>query len=267
MKSLIFACIQPSARWWLFLILLAFSSFSDAGEIKAILLCDTRAQNLEKSVSSDLKNWQAELQRISKGTGLPLVLYTFTNEKAGKPFVEALKEITIHEDDVVFFYFSGHGFRTNSKSGNQWPNLYLTSDKIGIDFYAVFQSLSAKKPRLLIALSDCCNNVLPEKSAPPVVPIHAYKHLKPISYQQANYKRLFLKTKGTILIGSSIPGEFSWGTESGGLYTLALLRFLIEDVNSPKPADWHVLLDKAAKQVVSRNLGQTPQYELNISLD
>ena len=265
MKSVIFARLQQNAKWWLFLVLLTFSSLCDAGEIKAILLCDTKAQNLEKSVASDLKNWQAELQRISSGTGLPLVLYTFTNEKAGKPFIAQLKEISIQEDDVVLFYFSGHGYRTNSKNGNQWPNLYLTSDKIGIDFYAVFESLSAKKPRLLIALSDCCNNVLPEKSAPPVVPIHAYKHLKPAAYQQANYKKLFLKTKGTILIGSSTPGEFSWGTQSGGLYTLAFLKFLLEDVSSPKPADWHVILDKAAKQVVGRDLGQTPQYELHIS--
>lgn len=265
MMNVILALVPKNIKLLLCILAATLSTLCGAGEIKAILLCDTKAQNLEKSVASDLKNFQAELQRISTHTGLPLVLHTFTNEKVGKPFIDELKDIPIEEGDVVLFYFSGHGFRTNSKGSNQWPNLYLTSGKAGIDFYEVYQLLSKKKPRLLIAFSDCCNNVLPEKSAPPVLPVHAYKHQKPVSYQKANYKKLFLKTRGTILIGSSMPGEFSWGTQSGGLYTLAFLKFLLEEVHSPKPADWYVILDKAAKQIVGRQLGQTPQYELHIT--
>lgn len=251
-------------RFFLLFICLTFFKL-DGGEIKAILLCDMKAEHIEKSVAADSKNVESALKKIASKTGLKLSLQKFSPDKMKDPFLRHINTLTINKDDIIFFYFSGHGFRTESKKENQWPNLFLTKDDKAIDFKEVFQLLKEKNPKLLIAFTDCCNNVLPEESVPSLSPINAYKGQKPVAPELSNYKRLFLNTKGSIIIAGAAPGEFSWGTTSGGLFTLAFLEAINDEVKYLRPASWRYILDRAALKIVKRDIGQTPQYEINIS--
>lgn len=248
-----------------FFLLFCLSTVGLAGEIKAIILCDTIAENIEASVASDMKNIQEALKKISKKTGLKLAVKVIASDYLKEPFLAHINSLQINKDDIVFFYFSGHGFRTERKKDNQWPDLYLTPDHQALDFKEITQILQEKKPRLLIAFADCCNNILDEESAPPTQSLHAFKSHKPIKPELTNYKRLFINTKGSIIISGAAPGEFSWGTLKGGLFTLAFLQSIVDEVHYPRPANWRVLIERAVLKIVRKEIGQNPQFILNIS--
>lgn len=250
-----------------FLFILIYFFPCETAEIKAIMLCDIRAKHIEKSVASDLKNVEAALKKISSKSGISLSVKTFSNEYLKEPFLSHIASLNIEKDDIIFFYFSGHGFRTESKKDNPWSNLYLSRDQEAIDFKEIVHTLQEKKPKLLIAFSDCCNNVLPEDNAPPLYKIHAHKGQIFISAEASNYKRLFHKTKGSILISGAAPGEFSWCTKNGGLFTLAFFQSLEDEAKFPRPAEWQYILDRAALKIVKKELGQTPQFVLDIVED
>lgn len=241
------------------LLLLLLFIKGEGGELILFLACDTDAKNIELSVHNDLYNIRNEALRVSYHTGLPLKEFSFVgSELQPKSVLHTLQSLEIEDDDLVFFYFSGHGFRTPEKAEDPWPNLFFTQSCYGLDFGKVISILSKKHPRLLIAVADCCNNIMAEEVAPPVYRQGSAKTRKE---KIANfYKKLFLETEGKILVASSEIGEFSWGIPKGALFTLALLESL--KVESEKgSADWKKILERSSWKVMKY---QHPYYEMEI---
>lgn len=231
----------------------------ESAKLLFVICCDTLSDDIQLSVFNDLKNIRAEGQRISHYTGLPLkeVILAGTDLNAAK-FENMIKSLNVQSDDVLFFYFSGHGYRTALKGENPWPNLFFSPDWSGVDFLQVIEVLKQKSARLLISIADCCNNLLSEHHAPPVCPIKSKnKHEKKMS---KGYKKLFLETEGLILITSSEVEEFSWCISEGALYTLAFLENLKIEVKSRSPS-WNALLKRSSIKV--REF-QHPYYLLDI---
>lgn len=260
--------MKPKYKVCFTLFLFCFTLFLrqnsvEAANLHAIIVCDTQADTIGTSVEADLLRVQQEIVKISQNTGLETKLKIFQKNQVNDHILSYLDQQTVAADDVVFFFFSGHGYRTESKGANFWPNLYFTPIKRGVDFYQVTQSIVEKKPRLLIAIADCCNNILNEEYAPPLLKKSGLAlRAQSKNYTKINYQHLFLKKKGVILVSSSEPGEFSWATKSGGLYTLAFFEALNKEVNASHLPEWSVILDNASLKVMRRDIGQTPQYEL-----
>lgn len=236
-----------------------------AATLHGILLCDTIADKISASVAADLAKVRQELQKVRAHTDLGYKEKVFTGPDLNANVLQWIKDTEVGADDVVVIFFSGHGFRTGSKTDNVWPNVYFSAVNKGVDFYLLVQLLHDKSPRLLLAIADCCNNVLPEAYAPELMKgkktfFAGVK--KPDVF--GNYRRLFLESSGVIIISSSEPKEFSWGTRFGGLYTLAFFDSLKSELNSFDP-NWRVLLDRASMKVIKRNVGQTPQFELKLN--
>jgi Caspase domain len=249
--------------WSLSLAILLLAGGLNAANLHTIIICDTHADNIGDSVEADLNRVRAEMHRAAYYTKLNVRETLFIDDEVDGGILSWLNDYSIADNDVVFLFFSGHGYRTDSKEDNVWPNLYFTPANRGIDFYQLTQIIKEKQPKLLIAIADCCNNVLPEAYAPPLLKDHSYA----LSYRKPNmknnYEKLFLHTYGSIIASSSIPGQYSWGTKSGGLFTLALFDSLNHEVNSFNPT-WNVLFSRALTTVIDREVGQTPQSDLSI---
>ena len=169
-----------------------------------------------------------------------------------------LNQLSCAEDDVILFYYSGHGYRTASKKDNPWPSLYFSISGKEVDFHNICQKLAAKKPRFLLAIADCCNNVLPESGAAPLVPLYASSKSQHTRIKH-NYRRLFLENNGSLLVASSSVGEYSWCYQKGAVFTLALLDSL-KALATAKSASWEALLDTTAEAIADH---QTPFYLLS----
>lgn len=248
-----------------FALLVLLTSFSaEAATLHAVLVCDTTADNIAESVQADYTTLHNELTKIASNTSMGYNEISFTGNGIDADILDKINQLGFGTDDVVFFYFSGHGYRTDSKGGNQWPNMYLTPVKRGIDLLEVVTLLRAKQPRLLLAIADSCNNVIPDKFAPPLINVRRQALMMKAPSVKSNYKQLFLNSAGTIIISGCIPGQVSWGTQTGGVYTLSFFHSLNEEVRTSYNPEWGVLLDRASINVINMDFEQIPQYELQV---
>ena len=247
----------------LFLTLLVTSLYAEeSATLHAIVVLDQDALNIQKVVAANQVKIHTFLEDIIQYTELHLNQRYFLAEKGTcVDIYDYLQALTIKPDDIVLFYFSGHGFRTLSKQ-NPWPNLYLTADHRGLDYEEILTILNEKNPRFFLALADCCNNLISEQFAPSLYSAFALMRVPPQTNLKDKYQKLFLTFKGKIAICSAFEGEFSWGTIKGGLFTLSLL----ETLNDPydQDHDWEKLLEKASDKVIQH---QTPFYQIALTPD
>ena len=130
---------------------------SPGGTLHAILVADTDS-NLSRIVSSDLREMGEFVEEIASHTGLVLdkQIYSGTNATANN-IRTGVHQVSVTPDNVVIFYFSGHGGRMSSKT-LPWPTMYFHHDAYsgGLDVDEVFDILRQKAPRLLLTMSDTC---------------------------------------------------------------------------------------------------------------
>jgi hypothetical protein len=221
----------------------------EAAALHAIIVADTTDSSIGNSTAMDMQNIQLEMQRIRQYTGLDLKETLIRgNQALPEKVFEQINHLQIDEDDVVIFYFSGHGYRTPGKGDSPWPNLYFSRVEKGIDFDLIGQKLETYNPRFLMVIADACNNIISDEYAPPLVRKMIFMRTPEQSLEE-NYRKLFLDFKGVVMMTSSKAGEYSWGTNRGGLFTLALLQNLANEVKFSSDPSWYTILDKAAVQV------------------
>lgn len=233
-----------------FILVLALKTMPlDAANFHAIIVGDLDAYDLKPAIKNDLQSIQAEVQEITKYTGLTLKEKVFSGETArAELLLSYIKTLKVHKKDMVLFYFSGHGYRTPSMGTSPWPSLLFAFEGQGINADTLLKRLKAKKPRFLLMLTDCCNNVLPDHFAPPILIAKSFSSLT-----KKNYQKLFLKTWGTLVIASSEAGETSLATTKGSIYTAEFLQALHEEVKKPVSlSGWQNILDNASNETTTR---------------
>jgi hypothetical protein len=224
----------------------------EAASLYAILVGDTLDDSIGDHCQQDLYQMQAELQKISRYTGLKLNLLVFQGRLAmPQSIVQQVLELALTSDDVVILYFSMHGYRTQSKS-DPWPNLYFSLVNQGLDFNAINQMVINKNPRLFISIADVCNNLIPDGVVPTLQPRHAALSQEASVLRKKNYTRLFLQSSGVILLSGAIPGQYSWSSAAGGVYTSAFLKTLKKEVEASKEASWYVIAEETMKKTLER---------------
>lgn len=258
-------------KWALMLLLLlcacvqAEEEKGYVGKLHAIIITDIFDDTIGFDVTHDLVSLRKEARKISKMTRLELnSLYFYgDNLKAGN-IVEKLQSIVMGPNDAVLFYFSGHGYRTASKK-SPWPDLLLSEEGISLDYKMLIEILAQKDPRFILAIADCCNNVIPQSWANTYqAQPRAFSRLR-VS-EAANYRHLFLDSKGLIMISGSSVGQYSWSVQEGGVYTLSFLNALHEAARTQEKEsiEWDAILKETSLQVMDwclfkRNLEEPPQ--------
>lgn len=226
--------------------LVSTPGITEAADLISVIVADTQDDSIGDSTVADLYKMQSLMSKIAKNTDLNLRQITIIDFNAvPKKMLENLNALKVNEDDVVIFYFSGHGYRTPSKGESIWPNLYFSLRDEGVEYEKVVNLLQNKKPRLLITMADVCNNVISERSAPYLVRA-LFRRVDSTDAASENYRRLFLETNGLIRVTSAKIGEFAWATQIGGLFTVAFIKSMESEVSSTVPADWGSILDRAS---------------------
>jgi hypothetical protein len=238
-----------------------------AATFHAIIFANTEDEGI--GCIYDVVNIGAFLRDAQKETGMALKAKVFLTVSATNPeklasikkwaevvdgwsktiLDKEFKALAPGKDDIVFFYYSGHGGRMSSKKG-RWPDMALQSDQL-VDL-AYPMDLLAKKPvqpRLAISLGDCCNSYMDRSVAP------ATRSAK----DSSGLKNLFLNYTGVVVASGSEPGQYSLGGSDGGVFT----NCYIKSTYNPTNADWDGVL-KAAQVMAARNTdgSQKPQYDL-----
>jgi hypothetical protein len=169
------------------------------------------------------------------------------NEQFGKlGMLKAMAEVQCSPQDVVFYYYTGHGYNTTEQT-SIFPLLYLKDDN-NTELESVHAILKTKKPRLCITLGDCCNNLLADsRSMRPVPPLFKGIGVTP---DLSILSRLFAQTEGDILITSAKRGEKAAAHSSlGSFYSFAWLEALDNAASNNSSISWETLLNDAENRL------------------
>jgi len=239
----------------------------DAVEIHAFLVIDNHAERIGEAMEVNLSRWERELDKIERYTDIGVQRYIYKDDTADFRFVDDLKALDVDPDDVILFYWSGHGFRSSRTSieENPWPSFcFHRDDDRMVDFKELTDYLTGKGARLVISIAETCNRQIPFFIAPPKVQLKA-KGTPLLNRLCQNYADLFLTPSGVVMVASSHPGEFSHlFIRSGSIFTASFLESLKEEVYIQEEASWEAIMLRTTELVIERNHGdqQVPLFEI-----
>jgi hypothetical protein len=217
-----------------------------------IFAADTLDSNIGSSVQADLNKLNEFAQRVVQGTGMVQDSIVLTGESLTKEaVVETVKKLSVNPQDVIYFHFSGHG--VNTQTGSKWPAL-VTKGKQLVEFDWIVSALKQKKPRLLIAMADACNNY------PTIRAVARALVIEPIKQN-----RLFTDYKGYIVGSAASPGQWAQGKVDGGFLTLSLIESMHEAEQAARGAStWKSVVENTSNKTRGLNMQQTPQFEVQV---
>jgi hypothetical protein len=243
----------------LFAALSLFVSTSlTSAQLVSILLTDTLADNIEYSVEQDLLHMYLQSHKIAEITGLKLKTIILSSTKLHLDNIyDTVNDLELFPNDIVIIYFSGHGYRMED-TVSQWPNVFISLSNAGLVFDEFVKSIQNKNPRFILAIVDCCNNIVDFD-----IDTYSFSTKGFINVDKntiEGYKKLFLMQKGVVLISSSSIGEYSNGTYTGGALTNAFLDNLeFEAKQKGLQASWQKVLQKTVDFVSEHSHEHSPQ--------
>ena len=144
-------------------------------------------------------------------------------------------------DDVVFFYYGGHGGMVSKT--NQRTYLYLTDGKLYRDkIEEVMQNVSC---RLKLIITDCCSSY-PASAASDTAAMGLTTYGDVV---ERNYiTDLFGKHEGLLHVNGTTEGSYGWVNKNrGGFFTTSLIQSIHHrtDRNRDGFLEWHEVLQVA----------------------
>lgn len=224
-----------------------------ASTLHVVIVGDVNNSSIGPSVKKDVASFKSYFTANQYLIGMVQEISVLNEVNWGRSAVkEKLNGLEVGPEDAVVFYFAGHGFRT-AEVRTQWPSLVLEGDE-GLDLAAIYQILWKKNPRLLIVLADCCNNL---------VPVDYYPMAFFAGDTEANLKKLWVQSRGGYMASGSSPGEFAYGTEAGGLFSIQFRKTLEASVAGEEPPTWEGIFKTATREIVRNRTRQQPQFAEN----
>lgn len=234
---------------------------------------NSKDRGIGPSVSGDYYRMKVEMTTIATFIGYELKTHYFTGsqEQFNRQNLDGvLDKLDCSSQDIVFFYYSGHGSRSKEEK-TDYPQMNLVVDPFhsnipektaNYPIYNVLTRIKAKKPRLTIVLGDLCNSVS-DWATPKSLPFdkEATKvEEAPVKF----YKDLFLKVEGSLIAVSSKPGQTSAAFADGGAFTLGLMQVLQIMVTEGMEPTWNNLFQKSVEATKIMTEGrQIPIYDVS----
>ncbi|HMJ46036.1 MAG TPA: caspase family protein [Ferruginibacter sp.] len=158
--------------------------------------------------------------------GIRLISDTISGKIYNKKNAEAaIKKLNPSANDIVVFYYSGHGYRKNGQQ-SRFPLIDLRAKpsddyvKESLAMEDIYKRIKGKRARISLVLSDCCNNEVTQTN------VFASKPLKTkgsgMKWKEENVRNLFLNTTALSILATAadagqkatcnknIGGFFSW---------------------------------------------------------
>jgi len=228
------------------MIMLMISRFCTAQSFYAVLVADTKDPSLGASCEKDLEEMSGALRHISKKIEYNYQEIICIQDKFGKGGIqEAISKIQCKPEDIIFFYYTGHGINTNTQKSN-FPVLYLKDENLELE--TIHRLLKEKKPRFCLTLGDCCNNILAGtrsmRTAQPVV-----RGIR-VTEDTRIARKLFLESNGDLLISSARKGERAAAHPSeGSFYSNTWIQALAYAEGHNTHISWETMLADAENRL------------------
>ena len=250
-----------------FLMLVSIST--NAKTFHLILFCNTIDEKIGASCEKDHNLVYQEASTIADYLDYDVKYYDCYGQNCSREnLLGLLADLNCASDDIVFFYYSGHGVHAAADPGS-FPQMCLKYSGYQQDKFVpvriVDEELSKKNAQLRIILTDCCNNIADWVSAKGY--FEGMGKASEITEVEAKYYRqLFSQQKGSVIITGSKKGQYSLCNSNGGFFTVSFFAAM-DQVGLGKVApDWN----QVAKSLTASTLNitgnrQEPFGNINVS--
>lgn len=229
-------------RWLCVLLFFSGLTVQLLGEsFQALIACDTYSE-LRPSTKKDIEHMRTVLREISVSTNLRLSMRFLYGDTLSADAVHSwVKSMEKSSPDVILFYYSGHGYRTDC-CRSPWPYLFFPKSIESFPSDSLYTRLQAIGSRLVIIILDCCNNSLTPKF--PVIGSLAKAKGRTTTHLPG-LKTLFLKNRGVIIAAGSSPGEAAFALPNGSLFTNSWLQALRSSATA-EDVSWKTIFDSTS---------------------
>ena len=227
---------------------------ADNIKIHAIVFCNTDDPKIGEGCLSDQERFAEELAVIETAIGCEEDWQVFIGKECNKPNLErALSNLHCSPNDVVFFYYSGHGVHAEADPANGWlPQMCLNYESYDQDKFVpitfVRDQLATKSARLSIIITDCRNNDSNWVSVKSI--LSEVKDAPNTSSLEARLKKLFYESQGTVIATSSKHGQPSYGSKEGGCFSVAFWDEIYRVEQGQGNADWKSVMEETRKRTL-----------------
>lgn len=227
-----------------------------------IVVANTEDARIGSSVVKDVINLYSQVKDIATFLKLPLRYTEVKGSKFGKANVEvALNNLKPGANDIVIFYYSGHGYSNEDNPSQAYPQFDLRQSRFDdikvatLNSSDVFNRIKAKNARLNLIITDCCNSNL--GLLKPEGKNFAQTAKSLLTWDQSYCYNLFMKSRGSILATAAKKGQYAYGnTDLGGYFTSNLVTSLekyLSKFQTTSPT-WQDIIAEAQASTVSLSL-------------
>lgn len=242
----------------------------EAQKLHKILFGHTTDRKIGKSVETDMARASNEIDAIGAYINYEVVPYIYPGDICSKENLEKLMtDLSISNNDIVVFYYSGHGAHAQGGLNDPWPQMCMNTPEFQekyVPLHKVIETITAKNPHFALIMSDCCNNI--DESGLVTVKGGLLKGAKDATtiedLTKKNYQILFTQYKGVLPVTSSKLTQTSGGTiDDGGLFSMSFFDALYAGVNSTSTS-WKSIMEETSKGTMEITNGkQEPTYDLS----
>ncbi len=227
-----------------------------------LLVANTNDPRIGYSVQKDVTNLSSQIKDVATFLKIPLNYVEVSGEKFGKKNVEdAIANLKPGANDIVIFYYSGHGYSFEQDKNQAYPQFDLRQSRFDditvatLNASQVYDLVKAKNARLNIILSDCCNSNL--GLLKPEGKNFALTAKSLMSWDAAYCNNLFLKSKGSIIATAAKKGQFAYGnTDVGGYFTsnfVTALEKYLSKFQTTQPT-WDQIINETQNTTISLSM-------------
>jgi len=239
------------------------SKLEEVPKTKFILLivANTIDPTIGKGCEEDINSVRHIFEKMSEDMEFNFIEVIVHGEDYGKEnILGAIDMLTPGPNDIVVFYYSGHGFSYEKDAENKYPQVDLrshpASDKIDVvdanteNLEKLFELVKGRGARLNIVIGDCCNSIIDfkRKFMRGDVPVQSEK-IEPVIINKKMCEALFCDYTASILVAAAAKGEYAVSDDAlGSIFThnfsKNLKRLLKKEVDKGEGLPWGKLLEE-----------------------
>jgi Caspase domain. len=222
-----------------------------------LVVANINEPEIGASCLKDMNRIVETFTKLTNFLGIKFQYKTISGAEYNKENAEKeISNITPAANDIVVFYYTGHGFR-KPKDSRRFPYIDLrpkpdiTYMVNSLNMEDVYETIRKKGARLNLILSDCCNTEVTSKNAIGT-PIPNKKGLL-MTYSLENCRSLFLNPKPTSILATAadVGQKASSNNDFGGFFSYFFKASMENQLSFfKKNVTWESLLLDAKKQTI-----------------
>lgn len=230
-------------------------------KLHLLVVADTLDKEIGASCSKDMQRTVDSFTELAEFLGIKIITQAICGINFNKKNVQdAVAKLKPSPNDIVVFYYSGHGFRKTGEN-RRFPHIKLKTDHKNrqdvllnsVNIEDIFLSIKKKGARFNLVLSDCCNDDILSSNSIGGVP--GLTRGSGLLWSENNCKTLFLnKNPMSILATAADYGQRASSNNNFGGFFSHYFKASMEEYFSlfKRNVTWDQVLQDAKTQTIKK---------------